>query len=318
MSGEATGDHEMKILLVMTLVPLCAMAADSPVREVTSQAMVVANEAVPAFQNGYMFSLDRASLQLFAPGGHVAFARVLQIAGVENPSARGLAIDSGGATAVAVAYQRANGFGGGIVFLDRYGLQNGFIDTGLYMPSNLSYTEDHSLWTFGWQRDALKQDHESRQDYMMVRKYTADRKDAGHYLPRSLFPDGLEPGGDTWQRMRIAAAHDRVGLLAWSGQDSTLTEWIELNLDGTLIRRVRLEGGGDPNINLAFTSDGHLYRKKVASADLEVLDRNDGEWKIAGKSPGRKLMGADGPLLVFSDGGIGPIVLRWFEPPVSH
>ncbi len=307
----------MKTLVVLALGPLFAIAADLPVREVTSQAALVANMPVPGFQNGYIFFLDHTNVQLFAPAGYPKFVTVLQIPNAENTSAQGLAIDSDGSAAVSVGYRTADGFGGGIVFLDRYGRQTGFLNTGLYMPSNLSYAEDHSLWSFGWERDPVKPDRATRQDYMMVRKYTPDRKEAGRYLARSLFPKGLEPGGSRWQRLSIAVAKDRVGLLARSGENSSLTEWVELNSDGTLIRRLRLEHGGDPNVNLAFTSDGLLYRQAFGSGQLEVLDRNKPEWKIAEKSPGRKLMGADGALLVFSNTGDGPIGLQWFEQPLS-
>ena len=117
------------------------------------QAVRVANVPVPAFQNGYVFSLDGASVQLFAPEGYPAFVRVLQIPGAAHLTARGLAVDSDGSVAVSVEYQTSTGFGAGIAFLDRHGIDTGFLNTDQYEPANLSYGEDHSLWTFGWQRD---------------------------------------------------------------------------------------------------------------------------------------------------------------------
>lgn len=120
--------------------------------------------------------------------------------------------------AVGVEYGSPAGHSGGIVFLDKDGLDTGFIDTGLYMPSALSFAEDHSLWTFGWRWDSARPDvRSSRDDYMLVRHYTADRNLAGRYLSRALFAQGVQPGTPDGPSQRLAVSHDNVGLLAWSG-----------------------------------------------------------------------------------------------------
>jgi hypothetical protein len=295
-----------------------AIAANGPVREVTSQAMRVPLQSIPGFQKGCLFFLDHANVQVYTPAGFQAFAAVVNIPKVTELRAIGLAADTDGSVAVSVGYKTASGFGGGIVYFDS-GSQTTFLDTGLYMPANLSFGEDHSLWVFGWQRDDGLKDHADRQDYMMVRKYSPDRKEAGRYLARSLFPRGLEPGTHSWQELRIAAVHDRVGLLAWSGDSSKRGEWVELDLNGQLIRRVPVDdphGAG----KLAFTSDGHLYRvdpsgQPKTSGRLLVLDRTAPEWTDVGSSPAPFLWGADGNQLVFSTFENGPIRLQWFAPP---
>jgi hypothetical protein len=137
---------------------------------------------------------------------------------------------------------------------------------------------------FGWQRDALQPKRVDRQDYMMVHRYASDHKEEGRYLPRSLFPEGLEPGNASWQALRIAVAHDRVGLLAWSGMNSGRNEWVELDLIGNLIRRVRLDGHG-PQGELAFTADGHLNRRIARQPNLQVLDQTTADWIDAGPAP---------------------------------
>ncbi len=306
------------LFLAAALGSLFTTAAAGPAREVISQAVRVANVPVPAFQNGYVFSLDGASVQLFAPEGYPAFVRVLQIPGATNPTARGLAVDSDGSVAVSVTYRTSTGFGAGIAFLDRHGIDTGFLNTDQYEPANLSYGEDHSLWTFGWQRDGSTRGFPDKQDYMMVRKYSPDRKESGRYLARSLFPKGLEPGSGSWQNLRIAATHDKIGLLAWSGEVSSQSEWVELNLNGTSIRRVPVNHVRYGE--LAFTSDGRLYRQMQRADKLTVLDENKPVWNDAGSSPGWTLMGADGSLLVFSNAGNGPIRLDWFGQPaiVAH
>lgn len=284
--------------LLLFLPALAALAQSQPSRQVTSQAKLIGHQPVPGFQNGYLFLLERDVVRLYSPEGFPLFATVVQVpSSVGQPSSKGLAVDTDGSVAVSTLYQTSNGFGGGISFFDRNGQPTEFIDTGRYMPGNLSFGEDHSLWVFGWQRDALQPKRTDSQDYMTVRHYSSDHKEEGRYLPRSLFPEGLEPGTGSWQTLRIAVAHDRVGLLAWSGMNSGLREWVEL----------------------AFTADGHLYRWTARQPNLQVLDQTTADWRDAGPAPGPRLWGADGNSLVFSPTPqSGPIVLQWFDQPARE
>jgi len=304
----------MKTLVALAFGSLFALAASGPVREVTSQAMLVPLQSVPGFQRGYLFFLEHATVRVYPPDGGPAFVRVLEIPKSGTLSATGLAVDTDGSVAASVGYQTTTGSNGGIVFLDRTGRQTAFLDTGLYMPSNLCYADDHSLWAFGWQLDANLPDRAERQDYLMVRKYSPDGKEAGRYLSRSLFPVGLQPGQASWQSLRIAVARDRVGLLAWSGKNSSTAEWIEMDLNGKLLRRLEIDNHKAYG-SMAYTSDGHVYRRDPTSGRLLVLDRNLPEWKDAGTSPAAYLLGADGNRLVFSGNEHGPIRLQWFEQP---
>jgi hypothetical protein len=63
----------------------------------------------------------------------------------------------------------------------------------LAVPAHLSFGEDHLLWSMGWQRDADKSFKPDKLDYSTTRKYSIDGKEAGAYLPLSLFHRGLEP-----------------------------------------------------------------------------------------------------------------------------
>jgi len=308
-----------KLLIAVALGPLCAAAADLPVHEVTSLAARAGGIPVPAFQRGYLYWLDHDTVRLYSPQGYPAFVKVLSVPVGTPPSADGLAVDSDGSVAVGVSYTTSSGYAGGIVFLDKNGIDIGFIDTGLYAPTNLSFGEDHSLWSFGWQRDPASPDRADRQDYPTVRHYTADRKEAARYLARSSFPKGLEPGMPSWQKQRITVSRDKVGLLAYSGKVGTSIEWVELDCNGNLLRRVPISLSSDlVGSEFAFTSDSHLYWKKEQRSDrLLVLNNTTPDWQDAGLSPGRQLMGADGDQLVFTAGGAGPVDLHWFAQPTS-
>jgi len=276
--------------------------------------MLIGNQLMPGFQNGYLFYIERGSIQIYSPEGFPMPSLEFKGPNATGASAMGLAIDTDSSVAVSYGLKAQAGYATGIAFFDRNGQSTGFIDTGRYLASNLSFGPDHSLWTFGWQRDALKSDRSDSKDYMMVHRYSPDRKAQGTYLPRSLFPEGLNPGAGTWQFMRIAVGSDRVGLFAWSGMNSSQNEWVELDLNGNLIRRVRLDERESP-VRLAFTSDGHLYRQINKQPDLQVLDQTTSDWRNAGPAPAGKLWGSDGKSLVFSPNQQGPIVLQWFEQP---
>ncbi len=68
-----------------------------------------------------------------------------------------------------------------------------------------------------------------RQDYMIVRRYSADGKEEKECLPRSSFPAGLEPGR-AGPGLHIEVTHDRVGILAHPGETIGNAEWVELDL----------------------------------------------------------------------------------------
>ena len=79
----------MKTLFTLLLASSCAIASDRPVREIASRAERVANVPLPAFQKGYIFTLDNAAVQLFGLQGDPAFVCILQVPNGNNPKAQG-------------------------------------------------------------------------------------------------------------------------------------------------------------------------------------------------------------------------------------
>jgi hypothetical protein len=72
-------------------------------------------------------------------------------------------------------------------------------------------------------------------------------------------------------------AQDCVGLLAFSGRSGNLNEWVELDLSGKLIRPIRLDQ--QDFTPMAFTTDGHLYRKPDHKAALQLLSQTMSDWQ---------------------------------------
>jgi hypothetical protein len=307
-----------RVIALLGVFSLCGLAGNDPIREVTSQATRVGNQLVPAFYKGYIYWVGLAgadsNVTIYAPDGHLALSFV-----TENGPVLCIAVDTDGT--VAVAWGRwASQKAGGIDFRDSSGTLTRTIQTGRYLAAHISFAEDHSLWSFGHQLDAADPAGPDRQGYMTVRKYLPNGKEAGAYLPRSLFPPGLEPADASWQSSSsITVTHDRVGLWAYSGENSGQTEWVELDLNGNLLGRWRLDQFC-LDTKIALTTDGHLFVQnsdsKTRAHRLYTLDRTSSTWQVVDSPPSGWLEGADGNALVFSDFvKPGPMHVRWYQHP---
>ena len=308
-----------RLIALLAVLGHCSLSANDPIREVTSQATRVGGQLVPAFYKGYIYwvglSGSNSSVTIYAPDGHLALSFV-----TENGPVDSIAVDTDGT--VAVAWGRwASKNGGGIDFRDGSGTLIKTIQTGRYLPAHISFAEDHSLWSLGCQLDSADARQPDQHDYMTVRKYLPNGTEAGAYLPRSLFPPGMmEPGDVSWQRSSsIAVAHDRVGLWAFSGENGDQTEWVELDLNGNLLGRWRLDQFSW-DTRIAFTTDGHLFvqsrEPQAPVLRLRALDRASSTWHTIEAPPIGRLESADGNALVFSNFvKPGPMHLSWYQRP---
>ncbi len=304
----------LRATILAGVFSLRLLAGNDPIREVTSQARRDPLQMVPAFYQGYFYWIGHdggSSVTIFAPDGHLAMAFA-----EEAGHPRAIAVDTDGTVAVAWGDWDPKK-GRGIDFRDSSGAVTRTIKTGLYLPHHLAFAEDHSLWSFGCEVDPTSHGI-GKQEYQTVRKYQPDGKEAGAYLPRSLFPPGLDPGGQGYQWNSITVAHDRVGLWAVSGALGAQTEWVELDLNGNLSGRWRLDQFGQ-HAKLALTRDGSFFVQvwddKTSSQRFYTLDRATSEWRAMDTAPDGWLEGADGDALVFRDTGLGPMHLRWYRHP---
>ena len=228
---------------------------------------------------------------------------------------RDVDFDADGNAAVgASALGGPSGFLSGILLLDRTGRETSFIDTGRYTPAHIAIAPDHSIWTLGWQRDADKPGLPDRQEYGIVRHFSADGNEVRAYLPRSSFPAGLEPG-IPGPGVHIEVTQDRVGILACSGPTSESTEWVELGLNGNVLDRSRIDDALRAVAFPAFTADDHVYLASPSGA-VYTLDHALHTWKRIPRQAVNYLMGADGNSLVYRGGkNSEPILLQWFNQP---
>ena len=291
---------------------LCSMLVAAADREMTSPALFP--QTPPFFDKGYLIARPQPSnrFTLFGRDGAQMFETSIVIPGRPNPSITRFAIDTGDRIAVGLAWQT----GGGIAFVDMTGKLTSFVDLGRYMPSKICFDTNHDLWAFGWQRDELVPANASATDYFQVRKFSKDGRPLGAFLPRGMFPRGLQPGNGVGI---LAAAKDRIGMMAEPGMEGGHYEWIELDLDGNLIGRWEL--GGFTGGGWAFTADGRLYTimQQDGNSRLMIFDRSRSEWRpsltaLPGDDYRRagSLVGADGEDLVVWM--TPPVSLAWFRP----
>ena len=318
----------MKVLLLSVLCTFSALAAkEQPVRELSTQAVTFANSIVPLFRRGFVVTFPpgpargdhprissiKYGFSVYAADGNFAFSKSIEVPEGSQPVVRDVDFDTDGSVVVAAtALGGPSGFLMGILLLDRTGRQTGFINTGRYFPASVAIASDHSIWTLGSQMAADHPPYPDRQDYMIIRHYSADGKELKACLPRSSFPAGLEPGS-SGPGVGIEVTHDRVGIFAYSGETGVNAEWIELDLDGNLLWRSRVDGVIRGVALAAITEDDHVYLEGY-NGEVYTLDSVSHAWRPIPKHEGT-FMGVDGKNLVYRQRNSGPIQLRWFNEP---
>ncbi|MGB6943089.1 MAG: hypothetical protein WBE37_11880 [Bryobacteraceae bacterium] len=295
---------------LLALLSLPAWPANGPIQEASAPAIV--GQAMPGFYDGYLYSAEpRHMLTLFAPDGHELFSLPIQGHGNGQVAVESVAVDTDGT--LAVAWRDSPN--AGIDIRDLSGTLVRSIDTGQYVPAHLSFGADHSLWALGYQRVTTK--YPDQPDYPIVRKYSSDGKEAGAYLPRSLFPAGIPPGNEQWQSRRITVTADRVGIEVFSGTKGNQREWVELDLNGNVQGRWKLDPQNETP-GVAFTSDDrayvHRYNREAKVRQLFRLNRATSAWDLV-STPGEELYGADGDKLVFARWPDNLMILSWFPQP---
>jgi hypothetical protein len=301
----------LRTLSVLSFATVIASAGDVPLKELSARAII--DHRMPSFRNGYLYVVDPANIiTVFAPDGHQLVPISISGKGHGQVSIQSLAIDTDGT--LAIGWTDAPD--AGIDFRDQFGNLIRTMDTGKYIASDLAFGEGHTLWALGFQRDPVQPDMAEKGDYPTVRKYAADGSTLGAYLPKSLFLPGLEPGTEKPERS-ITVTPDRVGVEVISGHRGNEQEWVELDLNGSVQGRWKL----DPSYHakgVAFTSDNQAYIElhDAAAKTYHVyrLNHATGTWELV-TSPGGhlSLYGADGTSLVFGRWPDGVMHLSWFS-----
>jgi hypothetical protein len=279
-------------------------------REVYYQGFLAPLNITPTFDKGYLFVYDSYKIDAFAPDGSPLYSVSAHVPDAKIVNIDNAAADTDGTMAGVVDYSRdgtSRTEGGGIVLFDRSGKQIRFFDTGPYLPTQVCFAPDHSIWTLGWRGRGASRETD---DYFILRNYSQEGQEIGAFLPRSSFESGPDPVGPMVGLWQLRIINDRIGAVFYAS--STLREWqkprpvqwIEVDLKGKELGRWELGSKWVPH---AFTQSGALYTQ--GDGAVMVFDRSTKAWRrIAGTPPGF-LLGADGDSLVFEISGTR--MLRW-------
>jgi hypothetical protein len=172
------------------------------------------------------------------------------------------------------------------------------------------------LWSFGWQLDPERLGYPAK-EFLMLRHLSLAGNEMGAYLSRPLFPPGLQPGIAQAQEPRIFVRPDFIGLVAFSGNLGNQQEWVEVDLNGNIRGRWRLDGQQFPHV--ALTEDGHVYATgrdpKTRKDTIVRLDRATSTWQVVPMAGHGALHGADGDQLILGTWPTGGMVLHWVKQP---
>jgi hypothetical protein len=298
---------------------LCAFAlcqaavAAELVSAVLYNTSVPPHARLPIFDDGYLiatYSPGDSAVTVYGPDGARLFDSAVKLPQAQSLQLGNSAADTDGVVAVTVAYTGAQGNSGAIVLFNRIGRQTKVIETGRYLPTALTFDAQHNLWAAGWQRGS--------QDYFIVRKFLPNGADVGSFVRRSWFPAGIEPGHLPAGEKGLHAANGRLGALLASGNSGDRREWVELDADGKLLGRWRMDHLF--GVNLAFCANGAIYGntplEKGQPVHLTVFDRATASWHIIPDDIHTDwiMLGADGNQVVVWDQGSDPMLLRYLRP----
>lgn len=312
-------------LTLLSLLTMSAAMAGSVSREVTyGSAASAAQVSTPYFAHGYLIYNHRGSrIEIHGPDGQKLYDGAPECPQGKPPcSVSVVAADGKGMIAVGIAHSSSGAEANVIRLMTAQGRETRLIKVAWFVPTRLCFDARGDLWAMGWERDADDREIESRVDYAMVRKFSAEGKELGRHLPRSLWAGKKNSpapaiGGYWW----MAAAKESIGAMTYPNHADYTPEWVEWDLEGRLMARTplpRLGGHG-----FAYTVDGVLYarfRVEKSKYELRRLERGTGRWTVVKSNLPEEelgqygfLQGGDGESLVYRMGPGAP-VLKWVKP----
>jgi hypothetical protein len=302
----------MKLLLLFSLLVSPAIVVAQS-RDVIYHGDLAPLNILPTFDRGYLLAYEAAAgFAIYSATGDLLCHWVVGTPAAKYSSVKNVAADIDGSTVAAVEYARDGLHLGGLVFLDPAGRQMQFLDTGEYLPTQVDFGPDHSVWTLGWSWPDGKL---YATDYSVLRKYSRDGALLGEFLPRSTFDAEHDPVGPIVGGWQLRVTNNRIGAVFYASsvrktgeQPRRAIQWVELDLKGNVLGRWDLP----PKQIAAYTNEGTLYGRDPGG--ISVLDRASGTWRSVPAMSNGALLGAAGDELVYMVHGD---TLRYAPPSPS-
>jgi hypothetical protein len=294
-----------RLFPLLAMLVLHSFAAEA--RDVNYQGDLAPLNITPTFDKGYLAVYETLeTISLYGPDGALAYKATAHVPGASWLDVENAAPDSDGTLVVTLEYRVSNVRGGGLAVFDRAGTQTAFIDTGSdWWPTHACIGPGHTIWTIGWR--GLNGHKSPEEDYFVLRNYSRDGRLLGTFLPRSSFEQ--DPVGPIVGGWVLRSANGRVGGMFYvhsvlpAGQPRKTGQWIEVDLHGSVVRRVEL-----PRKQIfAFGGSGSLYAFEY-DGGYSVFDPTSNTWRIITGIPAGVLLGADGDSLVFKIRGSNTLV----------
>jgi hypothetical protein len=245
------------------------------------------------YSNGYLFSRDDEHSQLIVYGRDAKPA-------FSVPDWMGdavfstFAVDSDGT--IAVAYQPRDGGKGYIELLDRGGKLTQTIRTGSYIPMQVVFASDHTIWTI-----SNSAEDDSIKDFNVLHHYAQSGEELGQTLLWSQTGGGPQHSfASSRGRRLLYSANDRIGWLAVLHPG--FGTWIEVSSSGTFLGKYELGTPDGLGVTVvAMTANGDLYAEIFNSrpARYARFDRSKRVWQEVVGYPGGALIGSEGDSLAF-------------------
>jgi len=250
---------------------------------------------VSLYSHGYLFNWDSpwyAQFTLYGPDAKPAFTAPNRTDSYQVS----WAADSDGVAAA--AYSPNNVREGHIDLLDHTGVVISTINTGSYIPQQVAFAPDHTLWAA-----CFNAEHQPGQDFNVLHHYARTGEELGQALSYAQIGGGLNhPVIENPRGLQLLyIANDRIG---WNEALHTGSRtWVEVSLAGDLLGKYELKTpDGLSLMPLTMTTSGNVYAmifKPRGAARFAVLNREKGIWEKVTGDPTGLLIGSEGENLVF-------------------
>jgi hypothetical protein len=269
-------------ILVFAILMVPAFAGSS--NDTIVQGDLYPLNIVPTYDHGYLGVYEEGGVSIYKPDGSLA----MKVSREADSFVDNVDIDVDGSVAAAISRFP----GGTIAIFNPDGSLMRKITTSPYIPSQLSFAHDHSIWVIG---SVHPKSVDEQPDFALLRHYAQSGELLGEFFPRSMLGESVSWNQQNIGLWRIRVAKDRIGIVLVRHAPAGQYFWIEADLDGQEIGHWEVPRGKHP---AALTVDGRVY---AAGGGLSVLDHATGTWTpVPATALNENLLGADGNSLVYA------------------